>query len=158
MQKSVLVEVWVGVFVAIGIAALLFLAFSVSNLSDYQGDESYELMARFTNVGGLKPRSPVTVSGVKIGEVKKVYFDQEMYDAVVILNINSKYDALPEDTSASIFTAGLLGEQYIGLDPGGSDEYLEDGSEITLTQSAIILEKVIGEFLFRQAQSGDDDE
>lgn len=158
MQKSFLVEVWVGVFVAIGIAALLFLAFSVSNLSDYQSSEKYELTARFTNVGGLKPRSPVTVSGVKIGEVKQVYFDQEMYDAVVILSINSKFDALPEDTSASIFTAGLLGEQYIGLDPGGSDEYLEDGGEITLTQSAIILEKVIGEFLFRQAQGGDEDE
>ncbi len=150
-------EVWVGIFAFIGIAGLVFLAYEVSSLSHTTGENTYSVTAKFTNVGGLKARSPVTISGVKIGEVTSIAYDQEIYEAVVIMAIENKYNKIPEDTSASIFTAGLLGEQYIGLDPGGSEDYLADESEIDITQSAIVLEKVIGEFLFSQtADEGED--
>jgi phospholipid/cholesterol/gamma-HCH transport system substrate-binding protein len=153
MQKNYMIEVWVGVFALLAMATLIFMAFKVSNLttSGTQG-ETYEISARFSNVGGLKPRSPVKMAGVKIGEVKQIYYDKELYEAVVVLTIDKQFDTLPEDTSASILTSGLLGDQYVGLDPGGLPFYLADGDELTLTQSAIIIEKVIGEFLFRQAK------
>ncbi len=156
MQKTKLMEFRVGIFVLLGMVALAFLAYKVSNLSESINSDSYEVKAKFSNIGGLKARSPVNIAGVKIGEVQAVFYDQEQYEAVVILKIDSRYNKLPEDTSASIFTAGLLGEQYVGLDPGGSDIFLEAGGEITLTQSAIILEKVIGEFLFSQVSSDSD--
>ncbi|THB73981.1 MAG: outer membrane lipid asymmetry maintenance protein MlaD [Gammaproteobacteria bacterium] len=150
MQKSKLMEVWVGIFAFIGIAGLVFLAYEVSSLSHSTSENTYSVSAKFTNIGGLKPRAPITISGVKIGEVVSISYDQDIYEAVVIMALEKQYDKLPEDTSASIFTAGLLGEQYIGLDPGGAEDYLEEGSEIDITQSAIVLEKVIGEFLFSQ--------
>mgnify|MGYP001595110962 CR=1 FL=1 len=155
MQKSRLMEVWVGVFAFIGIAGLVFLAYEVSSLSHSTSENTFSVKANFTNVGGLKPRAPITISGVKIGEVTSITYDQDIYEAIVVMAIENKYDKIPEDTSASIFTAGLLGEQYIGLDPGGAEDYLEDGSEIDITQSAIVLEKVIGEFLF--SQTADDE-
>lgn len=116
---------------------------------------SYDLKARFTNVGGLKKKASVTMGGVKVGEVRDIYYDQEMYESVVILSISDEFKKIPEDTSASIFTAGLLGSQYVELNPGGMDDYLQPGGEITVTQSAIILEKVLGEFLFSQASGGE---
>lgn len=148
------VEIGVGVFVALGFAALLMLAMKVSNLSESSTDDGYELIARFDNIGGLKVRSPVTMAGVRIGRVSAIGFDGQTYEAVVTLTIGSKYDQLPTDTSASIFTAGLLGEQYVGLEAGGSLEYLRNKDEIKLTQSAVVLEQIIGQFLYNRAAEG----
>ena len=147
-------EIGVGLFVALGLAALLMLAMKVSNLSESSGDAGYELTARFDNIGGLKVRSPVTMAGVRIGRVSEIGFDGRTYEAVVTLTINSKYDRLPADTSASIFTAGLLGEQYIGLEAGGAQKFLQNKDEIKLTQSAVVLEQIIGQFLYNRAAQG----
>ncbi len=154
MQSKTL-EITVGLFVALGLAALVMLAMKVSNLSDYGGGETYRLTARFDNIGGLKVRSPVMVAGVRIGQVSDVRVDHDTYEAVVSLDIYRRYDNLPADTSASIFTAGLLGEQYLALEPGGEEEVLRDGDEIKLTQSAMVLEQVIGQVLFSKA-AGDE--
>ncbi|NOR40946.1 MAG: outer membrane lipid asymmetry maintenance protein MlaD [Gammaproteobacteria bacterium] len=145
-----MIEIWVGLFVAAGIAALFMLAMQVSNLSTIGGGsgDSYTISATFENVGGLKTRAPVTVSGVLVGRVAAIDYDLEAYEAVVILRIDRAYDKFPEDTAASIFTSGLLGEQYIALEPGGSLENLEEGDRIQLTQSALVLEQIIGQFLY----------
>ena len=149
------IEVGVGVFIAVGLAALLVLALKVSNLASLSDSGSYKLTARFDNIGGLKARSPVTMAGVKIGRVSSIDFDDMTYEAVVTLSILPSYKNLPLDTSASIFTSGLLGEQYIGLEAGAEEEFLGDGSEIELTQSAIVLEELIGKFMLsRAAESG----
>ncbi len=152
MLHSRTVAVVVGLFVFIGIGALFFLAMQVSNLSSLDNSKGYLLTANFENVGGLKVRSPVTVSGVRIGRVSDISFDKNGYQAVVVMRINPYYDTLPADTSASIYTAGLLGEQYIGLEPGGEDDFLKDGDELGLTQSALVLEEIIGQFLFSKAE------
>lgn len=152
MQHSNTQDTLVGLFVAVGIAGLFFLALQVSNLSTFVEEDSYTVTASFENTGGLKVKSPVSAAGVKIGQVKAISFDPKTYQSVVKMAIYSQYDTLPSDTTASIFTAGLLGEQYVSLEPGGADDYLEDGSTIELTQSAIILEKAIGQFLFKSAE------
>ena len=145
-------EIGVGLFVAIGLAALFMLAMQVSNLSTLGSERnSYTITATFENIGGLKVRSPVTVSGVRVGRVDSINYDTDAYEAVVTLRIDSRYDSFPEDTSASIFTAGLLGEQYVSLDPGGSMENLAEGSRIQLTQSALVMEQIIGQFLYSMA-------
>jgi len=136
------------VFVALGLAALLVLAMKVSNLSALTEGEGYRVMARFDNVGGLKVRSPVKMAGVLIGRVVGIRFDSKDYQAVVTMAIRPEYDRIPADTSASIFTAGLLGEQYVGLEAGGEEKYLGQGDEIGLTQSAVVLEQLIGQFLY----------
>lgn len=151
MQSNPVQDTLIGLFVAAGIAALFFLALQVSNLSTFNAHDSFKVTARFENSGGLKVRSAVSAAGVKIGEVSSITFDPSDFKSVVTLKIDAKYDKLPEDTTASIFTAGLLGEQYISLEGGGADEYLHDGSEIDLTQPAIILEKALGQFLFKSA-------
>ncbi len=153
-MSSKSVEIGVGVFVALGLAALLMLAMKVSNLSAVTGDHGYEIKARFDNIGSLKVRAPVTMAGVRIGRVSGITFDDETYEAVVTLSIKEEYDRLPEDTAASIFTAGLLGEQYVGLDAGGAERFLEDQDEIRLTQSAVVLEQLIGQFLYNRASAG----
>ncbi len=141
-----------GLFVACGLAALFMLAMQVSNLASLGGDgNSYTVTAAFENVGGLKVRSPVTVSGVRVGRVDAIDYDTSAYEAVVTLRINSAYNAFPDDTSASIFTAGLLGEQYVALDPGGSLDNLAQDSRIQLTQSALVMEQIIGQFLYSMA-------
>lgn len=150
MQKRTL-EIWVGLFVVAGMVALFFLSMKVSSLNKFSVDEGYIVEAHFENVGGLKVRSPVSVSGVKVGRVDAIRYDMENYEARVTLLIDSKYNAFPEDTSASIFTSGLLGEQYVSLEPGGSDNFLKNGDEIKLVQSAVILEQLIGQFLFSKA-------
>lgn len=148
-MNSRTLEIGVGLFVAAGLAALFMLAMQVSNLASLGGDaDSYTLTAGFENIGGLKVRSPVTVSGVRVGRVSAIDYDTAAYEAVVTLSIDSTYNAFPEDTSASIFTAGLLGEQYIALDPGGAMENLGEGSRIQLTQSALVMEQIIGQFLY----------
>ena len=150
MQRHTL-ELAVGFFVALGLAALAMLAFKVGNLSSASTGDGYTIKARFENIGGLKAKSPVTMAGVRIGRVTNIYFDSEDYQAVVVLNIDPAYNALPKDSGASILTAGLLGEQYVGLEPGGSPDVLKDGDELKLTQSALVLEKIIGQFLFSKA-------
>lgn len=156
MMQSRSVEIWVGLFVAAGLAALFMLAMQVSNLSMLGDDVGYDVTARFENIGSLKIRSPVTMAGVRVGRVSDIGFDPQTFEGVVTLHISSDYDQLPADTSANIFTAGLLGEQYVGLEPGGEEEMLEQGSEIMLTQSALVLEQLIGQFLFSKASEGDD--
>ena len=153
MERVKAVEIGVGLFVAAGLAALFMLAMKVSNLS-MAVDEGYELTARFENVGGLKVRSPVSVAGVRVGRVAAIDYDMETFEAVVRLNISAQYDSFPTDTAARIFTAGLLGEQYVALEPGGAEESLAPGDRIQLTQSALVLEQIIGRFLFSKAAEG----
>ena len=148
-------EIWVGIFVAGGMAALFMLAMKVSNLSTYTGDEGYEVTARFEDVSGLKVRSPVTMSGVRIGRVKRIEFDDQALQAVVVMEIELRHNLLPKDTSASIYTAGLLGEKYIGLEAGGDENSLGQGDEIKLTQDSLVLEKLIGQFVSRFMTEGD---
>lgn len=155
MMHSRSVEIWVGLFIAAGLAALFMLAMQVSNLSSLTEDEGYDVTARFENIGGLKVRSPVTMAGVRVGRVSHIGFDPQSFEAVVTLHISNAYDGLPGDTSANIFTAGLLGEQYVGLEPGGEEEVLRQGSEIMLTQSALVLEQLIGQFLFSKGAEGE---
>ena len=156
MMHSRNVEIGVGLFIAAGLAALFMLAMQVSNLSVMSDDVGYDVTARFENIGSLKVRSPVTMAGVRVGRVSNIGFDSQTFEGVVTLHISSEYDQLPADTSANIFTAGLLGEQYVGLEPGGEEEVLENGSEIMLTQSALVLEQLIGQFLFNKASEGGD--
>lgn len=153
MKQSKTLEMWVGVFVAAGLAALFMLAMKVSNITALNDEEGYRIKVLFENVGGLKVRSPVTVAGVRVGRVEDIGFDDKMYEAVVTLKIRKEI-RLPSDTGASIFTAGLLGEQYIGLEPGGAETYLKDGDRITLSQSAVVLEQIIGQFLYKKAEEG----
>lgn len=152
MQQTKSVEIGTGAFVALGFAALFFLATQTTNIQRFE-EGSFDITARFDNIGGLKVRSPVAMAGVTIGRVESIVFDKDQYDAVVTLRIDSRYDTLPEDSDASILTAGLLGSQYIGLQAGGSDIYLAEGDELIFTQSAIVLENLIGKFL---VNSGDD--
>jgi len=154
MREARGLETAVGLFVVGGIAAVLLLAMKVSNLATFTERAGYQITAKFDNVGGLKVRSPVTMAGVLIGRVAAIGFDEERYEAVVTLGINSQFQRIPTDTTASILTSGLLGEQYVGLSPGAEERYLKDGDEIKLTQSALILEKLIGQFLYRNAEGG----
>lgn len=158
MQATRSVEIWVGVFVALGLLALFFVAMEVSNLSEFSASrDSYRIQAHFGNIGGLKVRAQVSMAGVTVGRVERISFDEKNYEAVVDMRIEPAFKTLPTDTSASILTAGLLGEQYIGLSAGGSDEFLKDGDKIELTQSAMILEQLISKFLFNKAEEGKGD-
>lgn len=154
MQRSTL-DLWVGLFVCAGIAALLVLALKVGNMgSTGIGADSYKLYANFDNIGGLKPRAPVKSAGVVVGRVARIAFDNERFNARVEMSIDTDYK-FPKDTVASILTSGLLGEQYIGLDAGGDAANLANGETIKLTQSAVVLEKLISQFLYSKAAEGD---
>ena len=144
------VDLWVGIFVALGVAALLGLAMKVGNLTSSQIGATYNVTAAFENVGSLKPRAPVKSAGVVVGRVESIHFDAKSYEAIVNLNIDKRYD-FPKDTFANIYTAGLLGEQYIGLEAGGDDDALKNGDKISHTQDAVVLEKMISKFLFNKA-------
>jgi phospholipid/cholesterol/gamma-HCH transport system substrate-binding protein len=148
MEKRAL-EFWVGVFVLAGILALIMLAFKVGNLTSSDVSNAYTVEAKFENIGGLKVKSPVTMAGVRIGRVTGVSFDKKTYQAVVELSIDGRYKNIPDDSSASILTSGLLGEQYIGITPGGSEDYLKQGDRILLTQSALVLENLIGQVMVK---------
>lgn len=152
MSRTAL-DAWVGIFVVVGFAALLFLALRVGNLASADLSETYVIRAQFDNIGGLKVRAPVKSAGVVVGRVTAIDFDVESYRAAVSLSVASRYE-FPRDTIASILTSGLLGEQYIGLDAGGDIEMLGDGDALQITQSAVVLEKLIGQFLFDRAGSG----
>jgi phospholipid/cholesterol/gamma-HCH transport system substrate-binding protein len=145
------IEIWVGIFVAAGLASLFMLAMKVSNLSGLDAAVGYKLTASFDNIGGLKVRSPITASGVRVGRVANIRYDSTSYRAEVVLQIDPQFDQFPTDTSASIFTAGLLGEQYIALAPGAEEEMLREGDNLMLTESAIVLERLIGQFLYSKA-------
>ena len=157
MQQTRTMELGTGLFALLGIGALFFLTTQTTGSDDFNVDDTYEVSARFDNVGSLKARAPVSMSGVTIGRVTDIRFDSDALEAVVTFVIDSGYDQIPDDSDASILTAGLLGSQYIGLTAGGSPLYLEDGSEILFTQSAILLENIIGKFLI-SGPSGDDGE
>ena len=152
MNRSTL-DLWVGIFVTVGIGAILFLSLKVGNLLTVSNDQGYRLEAEFDNIGGLKLRAPVKAAGVVVGRVERVKLDPRTNQAVVMMKIDRGYE-FSKDTIASILTSGLLGEVYIGLDSGGDAKMLADGDKITKTQSAIVLEKLIGQFLFDKAASG----
>lgn len=156
MQKTRTVEIGAGLFAILGILALFFLTTQVTGGDDYAAKDVYHVVARFENVGSLKPRAPVSMAGVTIGRVQTIEFDPELLEAVVTIMIDNRYSQIPDDSDASILTAGLLGSQYIGLQAGGSDTYFEEGSEVPFTQSAVVLENLIGKFLVRSG--GKDDE
>jgi phospholipid/cholesterol/gamma-HCH transport system substrate-binding protein len=151
MSRATL-DLWVGVFVAAGIVALVLLALKVSNAStSFRAEKEYTVSADFENIGSLKPGAPVRSSGVMVGRVETVTFDTKKYVARIVLKIDERYP-FPKDTTAAVLTSGLLGEQYVGLEAGGDDKMLKDGDTIRLTQSAVVLEKLIGQVLFDKAQ------
>lgn len=154
MKRGVM-ELWVGIFVVAGFIALGVLAFRVGNLTAADVVDGYKIEAAFDNIGGLKVKSAVTLSGVRVGRVSRIYYDKDTYQAVVEMTVDGRYNNIPVDTGASILTAGLLGEQYVGLEPGGADEYLKNGGRLKLTQSALVLEKLVGQFLFNAAAKPD---
>lgn len=153
MKRSTL-DLWVGVFVAAGLAALMFLAFKVGSMGAFDVASSYTIKAEFENVGGLKVRAPVKSAGVVVGRVSDIYFNPETYEAEVMLNIGERFK-FPKDSSVAIMTSGLLGEQYIALEAGGDDKMLADGETLKITQSAVVLENLIGQFLYNKGDGSD---
>ena len=152
------IDLWVGIFVTLGMAALVFLALKVGNLASFGNEPTYSLRAEFDNIGGFKVRAPVRSAGVVVGRVTDIQFDTKKYVAVVSLSVSQKYQ-FSKDTAAQILTSGLLGEQYVGLQAGGDEANLADGDTIKLTSSAVVLENLISRFMFNSAeksgQSGD---
>ena len=141
-------ELWVGLFVAAGILALAMLAFKVGNLTSADVMNGYKVMGRFDNVGGLKVKAAVTMAGVRIGRVSAIAFDDKKYQALVTMDIDGRYQIIPKDSSASILTSGLLGDQYVGIEPGGDETWLQNGDNFLRTQSALVLEKLVGQVIF----------
>ncbi|MDO9094281.1 MAG: outer membrane lipid asymmetry maintenance protein MlaD [Rubrivivax sp.] len=146
------IETLVGAFVLLGMAGLVFLALKAANLGSVGGGDAYMLTANFDNIGGLKPRAPVRAAGVTVGRVKSILLDPKTFQGVVTLDIDKSY-LFPKDTAAKILTAGLLGDQYVGLEPGGDDANLAAGETIAQTQSAVVLENLIGQFLTGKADT-----
>lgn len=151
-----LTDLWVGLFVLAGFAAILVLALKAGNLAAFSFSETYQVIAKFDNIGGLKARAPVKSAGVVVGRVARIAFDDQTYEAVVTLALEKRF-AFPQDTSAKILTAGLLGEQYVGLEAGGDSKKLADGGRIKSTQSAMVLENLIGQLVFNKAAEGKSD-
>ncbi len=156
MQQKRVLELWVGIFVAAGLAGLAVLAFQVGDIGGDEVSRPYEVKARFTNIGGLKVKAPVTMAGVRIGRVAAIQFDHDRYQALVTFAVDGRYKNIPDDATASILTSGLLGEQYVGIEPGGSESYLNSGDEIQLTQSALVLENLIGQVMVRLTEGSGD--
>jgi phospholipid/cholesterol/gamma-HCH transport system substrate-binding protein len=152
MEKRNL-EILVGLFVVLGGAAGAFLALKAANLSSFTFDSTYTLTARFDNVGGLKVRAPVKSAGVTVGRISKITFDDKVFQGVVTLEVDYRYQ-FPADTSAKILTSGLLGDQYVGLEPGADNKNLQRGDQIKITQSAVVLENLIGQMLYSKAAEG----
>ncbi len=147
MSRKSVVEIWVGFFTVLAVAALIIVAFKFSNFQSIQQKETYQIKALFDNIGGLKVRAPVKISGVTVGRVANIQVDKETYLAEVSMNIYSEFNQLSLDTSGSVLTSGMLGDQYIGLDPGADEEYLVNGDYLDIVQSALVLEELIGKFL-----------
>ena len=155
MRANYKVEVTSGIFLLMGIAALLWLATEATDYGMQLGDETYLVTANFSNVADLKTRAPVKIGGVTVGLVESIRLDPVMFDAVVEMQIDQRFSDIPTDTSASILTSGVLGDRYIGLEPGGAPDMLADGDEIFITQSAIVLEQVISKYMFNTGTGGD---
>jgi len=155
-MNRAMIDLWVGIFVALGFAALLFLALKVGNLATFSTNQTYQVEAKFANIGGLKVRGPVKSAGVVVGRVAGIRFDTESYEAIVSMTIDLSYQ-FPRDTTAKILTSGILGEQYVGLEAGGDGVMLKQGDRIRLTQSAVVLENLISQFLFNKAAEGKDE-
>ncbi|HEX9391892.1 MAG TPA: outer membrane lipid asymmetry maintenance protein MlaD [Usitatibacteraceae bacterium] len=147
------IDLWVGLFILLGFAALLILALRVGNLGADHVNETYTVSAHFENIGGLKSKAPVKSAGVLVGRVTDIKFDNEKFQAIVSMTMDNRF-GFPKDTSASILTSGLLGEVYIGLDAGADDKKLANGDTIKLTQSAVVLERLISQFMFSKATEG----
>jgi phospholipid/cholesterol/gamma-HCH transport system substrate-binding protein len=147
-------DLWVGIFAVVGIGALLFLSLKVANLASFSSSDAYPVKAKFENIGGLKVRAAVKSAGVVVGRVGDIHFDNSDFEAVVTMNIDSRFQ-FPKDSSAKILTSGLLGEQYIGITAGGDSVNLKGGDTLKLTQSAVVLENLIGQFLYNKAAEGD---
>jgi len=152
MTNSRWLETSVGLFIIAGIFTMVGLVFKVSNFSEYYYDKTYTISAAFDNVSGLKRRSAVSIAGVNIGRVKDITIDPETFEAVVIMEIDSQYNEIPEDSSVAVYTAGLLGEKYIGIEAGGAPDFFQQDSQVNLTQSAVVLEKLISQFLFSKSE------
>jgi phospholipid/cholesterol/gamma-HCH transport system substrate-binding protein len=155
MRQTRAVEFSTGLFVLLGFAALFFLMTQITSRGLTLSESNYHLTASFENVGGLKVGAPVSMSGVTVGRIESIEYDANIFKAVVKLAIRSQFDHIPNDSDAAIYTAGLLGGQYVGLSPGGSDIYYKNGDTIQMTQSAIVLEHLISKFLFDKAGQGD---
>lgn len=153
MKQTRTIEIVTGAFIILGLAALYVLATSATNISSYGENKGYTVSAEFSNIGGLKPRAAVTMAGVSIGRVTDIKLDPKSFSAVVTLQIDGHYNDIPDDSTASILTSGLLGEQFIGIDAGGSDQFLKQGSKIQYTQQALVLEKLIGQFFSKATDS-----
>ena len=157
MRPNYKVELASGIFLMLGIAALIWLATKATNYGQEIGEEAYFVSARFSNVAELKDRAPVKIGGVTVGLVESITLDPVTFDAVVQLRIDQRYNEIPSDTSAAILTSGVLGDRYVGLEPGGDIDVLQDGDELFITQSAVVLEQLVSKFLFStQDSSGDD--
>ena len=150
MERTTL-DLWVGIFVVGGIAALVMLAMKVGNLGTYNVSEAYQVHAYFSNIGGLKPKASIKSAGVLVGRVTDISLDMERYEARVTMSLDNRYQ-FPKDTAAKILTSGLLGEQYIGFDVGGDEAMLKNGDEVKMTQSAVVLEDLIGKFIYSKAE------
>lgn len=157
MRANYKVETASGVFLLLGLGALLWLSTQATDFGSSLGDETYVITARFTNVADLKPRAPVKIGGVAVGVVDEIRLDPVTFEAVVSLRVDERFNEIPFDTSASVLTSGVLGDRYVGLEPGGSFEYLGDGDELIVTQSAVVLEQLVSKFLFN-ADGGEGDE
>jgi phospholipid/cholesterol/gamma-HCH transport system substrate-binding protein len=155
MNRST-IDLWVGIFVAIGFAALLFLSLKVANLASFSSSQVYQVQAKFANIGGLKVRAPIKSAGVVVGRVAEIRFDNESFEAIVSMNLENEFK-FPRDTTAKILTSGILGEQYVGLEAGGDGVMLKSGDRLRLTQSAVVLENLISQFLFKSASEGKDE-
>lgn len=148
MKSSNQVEIAAGIFLLLGIAALIFLAMQATDSGGVKTGDTYQVRAYFTNVGSLKPKAPVAMAGVTVGRVNSIELDPETLEAHVVMNIDNRFNDLPSDTSASVLTSGILGDQYVGLEPGGAPEPLADGDRILLTNSAVVLEQLVSRYLF----------
>lgn len=148
MRANYKVEIASGIFLLLGIAALIWLALRATDFGQDIGEETYRISARFSNVGDLRNRAPVKIGGVTVGLVESITLDPVSFEALVQMDIDSRYDEIPNDTGASVLTSGILGDRYIGLEPGGSPDMLKDGDELFITQSALVLEQLVGKYLF----------
>lgn len=154
MRRSGSVDFVTGLFVFLGIAAIFWLILETSNYRAYKFSEGYTVSARFSDIGSLKVRAPVTLAGFPVGRVVRIDFDKDRYQAIVRMRMSPKFDNIPVDSSASILTAGLLGEKYVGIEPGAELEFLKDGGEISFTQSAVVLENLVSKYLFNKTEEG----
>jgi phospholipid/cholesterol/gamma-HCH transport system substrate-binding protein len=154
MRPSRTIDISTGLFVLLGFAAILFLVTQITNREFTLNSTSYRLRAEFENIGGLKAGAPVSMAGVTVGRVEDIHYDQKLYKAVVTLRLDGRYDEIPNDSDASILTSGLLGGQYVGISPGGSEEYFKDGDKVTFVQDAVVLENLISKYLFNSASKG----